>query len=306
MTDDSGSVRYARVEATGIDVAYETFGAAGATPVVLVMGLGTQMIAWPDELCRTLAQRGMFVIRHDNRDIGLSTHLDGIRAPSPQAVLFCRARPPYLVEDMALDTLGLLDALGLLSAHLVGASMGGFISQTVAIKAPLRVRSLTLMMTSTGSLRVGRPHARTILAAVRRPRPANVEEAVDTVVETFRRIGSPGYPFDEPHVRDLARRSLARSNDQAGFARQLAAVLAQRDRTDALRALDIPTTVVHGLADRLVDPSGGRALARALAGARLVEVPGMGHDLPGPILGRFADEITRTVAEGEQRLASRR
>jgi pimeloyl-ACP methyl ester carboxylesterase len=293
----SGTVH---VPATGVDLGFETFGSADAVPVVLLMGLGTQMIAWPEELCESLAADGSYVVRFDNRDVGLSTHFDGLRAPSPQAVLFRRARPPYAMDDMADDTIGLFDAFGFASAHLVGASMGGFIAQTVALKAPKRVRSLTLIMTSTGSVRVGRPHSRVVWRSLRRKQARTAEEAIDAVVDTFRLIGSPGYAFDERHFRDLARQSLERGNDPGGFARQLAAVLAQPNRTRQLRGLSLPTTVVHGLSDPLVDPSGGRALARAIPGARFIGIPGMGHDLPRQIVPRLAEAITSTVREGER------
>lgn len=291
----------AHVAKTGIDLAYETFGDRSAVPVLLVMGLGTQLIAWPDELCEDLASRGLYAVRFDNRDVGLSTHVRSARAPSPLAVLLGRARPPYTIDDMAADAAGLLDFLGLDSAHVVGVSMGGFIAQSLALLAPARVRSLTLMMTSTGSRRVGRPSAHVVWRGLR-PRPVpSAAAAVDGVVETFRRIGSPGYPLDERRIRDLARRSLERSNDPGGFFRQLSAILAQPDRTRALRRLDVPTTVVHGLADPLIHVSGGRALARAIPRARFVGVPGMGHDLPLQVLPLIADEIEAVVRLGEAR-----
>lgn len=291
----------AHVATTGIDLAYETLGDPSAVPVLLVMGLGTQLIAWPDELCADLTGRGLFLVRFDNRDVGLSTHLESAAAPGTIAAFLGLAKPPYTIDDMARDTLGLLDALELPSAHIVGVSMGGFIAQSVALLAPARVRSLTLIMTSTGSRRVGHPRPKVAWRGLR-PRPApSAEAAIDAVVESFRRIGSPGFPFDEERLRDLARRSLERSDDAAGVFRQLAAVLAQPDRTRRLGALDVPTTVIHGLADPLVGVSGGRALARAIPGARLVVVPGMGHDLPLQVLPRIADEIGAVVRLGESR-----
>jgi pimeloyl-ACP methyl ester carboxylesterase len=296
----------AKLPDSGIEIAYETFGEASGTPLLLIMGLGTQMIAWPDEMCESLAAKGMFVVRYDNRDVGLSTHLRSVHAPPPAAVILRRARPPYTIGAMARDAAGLLDCLGLESAHVVGASMGGFIAQVLAIRFPARVRSLTLIMTSTGSLRVGRPRTELVWRAMRR-RPGAVQgAAVEEIVETFRIIGSPGYPFDEERLRDLAERSFERSYDPGGYLRQLSAILAQRDRTRELRRLDVPTTVVHGLSDPLVSVSGGRALARAIRGARFVGVPGMGHDLPPAVVGRIEREIEAVVARGEDRLSARR
>jgi pimeloyl-ACP methyl ester carboxylesterase len=269
--------------------------------VVLIMGLGTQLIAWPDELCSELARRGYFVVRFDNRDTGRSTHLVAAGVPNPARVLFRGEPPPYRIEDMALDTIGLLDALGLESAHLVGASMGGFIVQETALARPERVRSLVLIMTSTGSPRVGMPNLR-IMVGLGHPRhpDATKQASVELVLEVFSKIGSPGYPRDEAYLADLAGRSFDRAYDPAGYARQVAAILAQRDRSRRLRNLELPTTVLHGLSDPLVNVSGGRALARAIPGARFVGLPGMGHDLPRPLWGRFVDEIDLTASIGER------
>lgn len=288
------------VEPTGVRLCYESFGSSDDPPVVLVMGLGTQLIAWPDELCRELARRGHFVVRFDNRDVGRSSHLEAAGVPKPAKVLLRREPPPYRIEDMALDTMGLLDALGLESAHLVGASMGGFIAQEAAIIFPERVQSLVLIMTSTGSPRVGMPSLR-VMAGLGRPRhpDATRRASVELVLEIFSKIGSAGYPLDKAYLTDLAGRSFDRAYDPAGYARQVAAILAQRDRSARLGTLELPATVIHGLSDRLVNVSGGRALARAIAGARFVGLAGMGHELPRPLWGRFADEIARTVALGE-------
>ncbi len=288
------------VPSTGIEICYETFGSSEAAPLLLVMGLGTQMIAWPDDFCRDLASRGYFVIRFDNRDVGRSSHLD-VRTPDPVRLMLRRERPPYRLGDMAADAIGLLDALGIGSAHVVGASMGGFIAQVIAIRRPERVRSLALIMTSTGSFRVGRPKVRLIPLLARDRRTAGREEAIEVVLSVSRLIGSSGYPFDEARLRELAGRSFDRSYDPQGLYRQMGAVLRQSDRTVRLKSVRVPTVVIHGLADPLVNPSGGRALARAIPGARFVGLPGMGHDLPRPLWSRIADEVAATAAAGDER-----
>lgn len=284
-----------RAQANGIEIAYETFGDRADPPVVLVMGLGTQMIAWPDRLCQDLADRGHFVVRFDNRDVGESTHLHGVRSPGLAALVAGRKRPPYTIDDMADDCVGLFDALGLGQVHLVGASLGGFIAQTVALRAPDRLASLTLMMTSTGSRRVGQADPALFARLLRGRRANSRDEAVAAVLETFRLIGSRGYAQDQEHLRDLAGRSFDRGYDRAGYRRQLAAVVAQENRTERLRELRIPTLVMHGLHDPLVRPSGGLALARLIPTARFVGFSGMGHDLPRPLWPEFADHIAALV-----------
>ena len=256
------------------------------------MGLGMQLLAWPDDFCNALVARGFRVVRFDNRDVGLSTHLRGVTAPRPLATFARRQSPPYTIDDMAGDAFGLLDALGIESAHVAGASMGGFIAQTMALLSPQRVRSLALIMTSTGSRWVGRPKASSMKPMILRPQPHTPAEAEDLVVATFRRIGSPGFPFDEGEIRAMARRSMERNQDPDGVLRQLAAVLAQPNRTKALRGLHTPTVVVHGLADPMVNPSGGMALARAIRGAKFVGYAGMGHDLPRPLWPAIRAELS--------------
>ncbi len=302
-TDTSAPVtRYA--DTNGIRLAYETFGASDRPPVLLIMGLGTQMIAWPDEMCQDIADRGHYVIRFDNRDVGLSTHLHGVEPPSIAASMSRRQNPPYTLDDMADDAVGLMDVLGLESAHVVGASLGGFIAQTVAIRYPQRVRSLTLIMTSTGSQLVGRSRP-TLMAAFFRRRPApGREAAIEATIETFRAIGSPGFPPDQEHLRDLAARSYDRAYDPNGYLRQLAAILAQPNRTDALGRLRMPVTVIHGLSDPLVSSSGGRAIAKAVPRSRLVAFNGMGHDLPRDLWPQFADEICSLAASAERAATS--
>lgn len=281
-----------------LQIAYEGFGDPTEPAALLVMGLGTQMLAWPDELCAELAATGRYVVRFDNRDCGLSTHLDHLGAPQPGRVLLHREPAPYAIDDLALDTLGLMDALGLATVDLVGASMGGFVAQAVAIRAPHRLRSLTLMMTSTGSRRVGRPAPRLVRHLLRRRVVRTREEAMAAAVDVFRTIGSPGYERDEEYLQRQAGVSYDRAYDPAGYLRQLAACLTQPDRTAALRRLDVPTLVVHGLHDPLVSPTGGLALARTIPGARFVGYAGMGHDLPRALWLPLVEEIARVGAAG--------
>ncbi|MGW4483351.1 alpha/beta fold hydrolase [Amycolatopsis sp. NPDC004368] len=279
------------VQANGITLCHEEFGAATAPPLLLIMGLAAPMTWWDDDFCEQLAARGFRVIRFDNRDAGRSQRMTG-RADVVRAYLLRAA--PYSVADMADDTAGLLDALDVEGAHVVGASMGGMIAQTLAIRHPNRVRSLTSIMSTTGSRLIGHPSPRAA-ASMLAPQPRGREEYVELLIRTFRLIGSPGYPFDEARVRARAERTFDRGTNPGGAARQLAAILATRDRTAALRRLTLPSLVIHGARDPLVNVSGGRATARALR-ATLDVVPGMGHDLPEPVWPRILDGIERVAA----------
>ena len=292
MTTD----RIQTAAANGIELAYETFGQPSDPAIVLVMGLGTQMLAWPDRLCEELAAGGRYVVRYDNRDVGLSTHLDDVAPPDIKAVALRRRRPAYRIEDMAEDLRGLLDALGVDAAHLVGASMGGFIAQTMTLAHPDRVLSQTLMMTSTGGRRVGQAKPALIARLARGRRAMDRAAAIEAAVETFGLIGSRSALFDEPHLRDLAGRSYDRSHDAAGYLRQLGAVIAQSNRTRALTTVRVPTLVMHGLHDPLVAVSGGLALARLIRGSRFVGFSGMGHDLPPSLWPDFAREILQITS----------
>jgi pimeloyl-ACP methyl ester carboxylesterase len=263
----------------GIELAYDELGDPAGEPMVMVMGLGTQLIHWHPDFCAMLGDRGFRVIRFDNRDAGRSTRVD---APMPgwRAMLgLTRGRPAYTLYDMAGDAAGLLDYLEIESAHVVGASMGGMIAQAMAIRHGQRVRSLALVMTHPGKRHLATPRMRafaTLMWGAPRTRAGFVEQTV----RIFRVIGSPGFPPDEDWLRATAGAAYDRGHFPPGVARQLHAINSARDRTAALRGLGMPTVVIHGDRDPLIRPVGGRALARIIPDARLVIVPGMGHDLP--------------------------
>jgi pimeloyl-ACP methyl ester carboxylesterase len=289
-----------RARAGAVELAYETFGEPSGSPLVLIMGLAMQMLAWPDELCRLLAERGLYVVRFDNRDIGLSTHLhDAPRADVMAAFRGDTRSATYTLSDMADDTAGLLDALGLERAHVAGASMGGMIAQTLAIEHAERVRSLTSIMSTTGDRRVGT--ATEAAAVVLLAPPATSREgAVERAAAAYSVIGSPGFPPDAAAVRDRAARAYDRAYDPPGVARQLVAVLASGDRTERLRRLSVPALVIHGADDPLIQVSGGRATAAAIPGAELVVFEGMGHDLPRDLWPELADRIGGLIERVER------
>jgi pimeloyl-ACP methyl ester carboxylesterase len=278
-----------------IDIAYETFGDPADPAMLLIMGLGTQMVAYHDDFCAELASRGFFVIRHDNRDIGRSTHLDG--APTPSLVQLARRdrrAAAYTLADMAGDSVGVLDCLGIEKAHIVGTSMGGMIAQTIAIRYPQRTLSLVSIMSNTGGFFNGQP-ALTMYAVLLRPSPRDRDGFIDHAVAMFTKIGGSGYEPDVEDLRHIAELSYDRGHDAAGSQRQLAAIIADRDRSAQLRKLDVPATVIHGAEDKLVRPSGGRATAKAIPGARLVMIDGMGHGLPRGAWPRIIGAITDTA-----------
>jgi pimeloyl-ACP methyl ester carboxylesterase len=286
--------------ANGIELCYQEMGDPDGEPLLLVMGLATQMIAWDEEFCGMLAERGFRVVRFDNRDIGRSTKIKAAGLPGKLDLFIGRrGTAPYLLRDMAADTFGLMDHLGAESAHLVGASMGGMIVQTAAIERPERVRSLTSIMSTTGSRRVGHPSYKTFGLLLGNP-PREREAAIESVVKTFKVIGSPGYPFEEERVREIAGRSFDRGHSEAGIARQLHAITASGDRTPALRKLAVPALVIHGKRDLLVNPSGGRATAKAIPNARLKMIDGMGHDLPRALWPTFVEEIATNAARAPE------
>jgi pimeloyl-ACP methyl ester carboxylesterase len=284
------------VFANGLELDYDSFGSAEDPPLVLIMGFSVQKIAWDEAFCQLLADRGFFVIRFDNRDVGLSTKITDAPEPNLAAAFsgdFSSAS--YHLEDMADDTAGLLDGLGIPAAHIVGASMGGMIAQTLATHHPQRVRSLCSIMSTTGNPSVGQPSPEAI-GALLNPPPQTRDEAMDQAVSVGRVIGSPDYPADEGAVRELAGRAWDRNHDPNGIVRQLLAIMAQADRTEPLGSLRIPTLVVHGEADPLINVSGGRATAAAIPGARLVVIPGMGHDLPVGVWPQVVDAIVGNTA----------
>jgi pimeloyl-ACP methyl ester carboxylesterase len=282
--------------ANGIELAYQEMGPADGEPLLLVMGLATQMIAWDEGFCGLLVERGFRVVRFDNRDIGRSTRIRSAGVPRRVDMMMGRrASAPYLLRDMAADTVGLMDHLGIDSAHVVGASMGGMIAQTTAIEHPERVRSMVSIMSNTGSRWTGMPSRKAMAVLLGRP-PKGREAAIERAVRTFKVIGSPGYPFEEDRVREIAGRSYDRGHSGAAVLRQLHAITASGDRTQALRGVRAPTAVIHGDRDPLIRPAGGRATAGAIPGARLRMIDGMGHDLPRQLWPVFAEEIAANAA----------
>jgi pimeloyl-ACP methyl ester carboxylesterase len=285
-----------RATANGIELEYEVFGDEAAPPLLLVMGLGAQMIAWDDEFCAQLAARGYRVIRFDNRDVGLSTKTEG---PLPD-IMAClggdASSANYTLDDMADDAVGLLDVLGIPAAHIVGASMGGMIVQTIAIRHPDRVLSLCSIMSTTGAPDVGAPTAEAMQELLR-PVSTTKEDYLEASVRSSKVIGSTGFPFDEERARQRAEVHYDRCYHPMGVARQLAAILAHGDRTEALANVAVPTVVIHGDADPLVTPTGGEATAKAVPDAEHVVVEGMGHDLPEGAWPRIIDAIVANASK---------
>jgi pimeloyl-ACP methyl ester carboxylesterase len=285
-----------RVVANGIGIELDDQGPPDAEPLLLIMGLGMQLIGWPEELVQALVSRGFRVIRIDNRDAGLSQGFDDAGVPSlAMATLRHTLRlpvsAPYGIADMAADALGVLDALGLPQAHVCGASMGGMIAQHLAARHPQRVKSLTLMMTSSGNRRLPQPRWAVQGALLSRPEGSDADAVVRHLQKVITLIGSPGYPAEPERLRQRLQQTVQRAWRPAGTARQLLAVAADGDRRALLPAITAPTAVIHGEADPLIPLPAGQELARLIAGATSDWVPGMGHDLPLPLLPRFADTI---------------
>jgi pimeloyl-ACP methyl ester carboxylesterase len=274
----------------GVTLCYETFGDPEDTPILLVMGLATQMIAWHEDFCEELAERGFYVIRFDNRDIGRSTHFD-FRPPSMGQMLRRRVGPEqYTLSDMAEDSAGLLRELRIAPAHVVGASMGGMIGQMLAAEHPDVVRSLTSIMSTTGSRWHGQP-ALSVYRYLLRPPPRDRDGYIQRSAEVFGLVGSTGFERDDQYVRERAGRAFDRGFDVRAGGRQLGAIVASGDRTKTLGKIQAPTLVIHGTVDKMIRPSGGKATARAIPGARLKMIEGMGHDLPRGVWPIIVDAV---------------
>ncbi|MGZ4454656.1 MAG: alpha/beta fold hydrolase [Oryzihumus sp.] len=282
---------------SGIELCYQTFGDPADQPLLLVMGLGGPMTWWDPEMCRMLARRGFYVVRYDNRDTGRSTRVGTrvSRAALVRAFAGTRVRAPYSISDMAGDAFGLLDHLGLEAAHVVGVSMGGMIVQTMAIERPARVLSMTSIMSTTGRRSVGWQHP-SLLPTLIGSRGPGEEAYVRSSTQVWRLIGSPAYPQPVEETRERARETFRRGVSASGVMRQMLAVLTQPNRAPRLHGLRVPTLVVHGLADKMVHVSGGRATAAAVPGAELLLIDGMGHDMPPELFETFVSAIDRTAA----------
>ncbi|RPH65397.1 MAG: alpha/beta fold hydrolase [Burkholderiales bacterium] len=285
------------IYANGVRLEYESIGDPQAPAIVLIMGLGMQSIAWPDEFCAGLAREGFRVIRFDNRDSGLSSRMSGGGTAQLMLALAARwlrmpVRVPYTLDDMADDTAALMDALGIGRAHVVGASMGGMIAQLVAIRHPARVASLTSIMSGSGNPAVLKPTPGARNALMRpAPNPADVDAVVEHMVSLFGVIGSPGFPVDHAELRGRIERGVRRAYDPAGTTRQLLAIIAARDRRPQLHRIAAPTLVIHGVQDPLVPIEAGRETARSIPGARLMAIDGMGHDLPRTLWPALVEAI---------------
>jgi pimeloyl-ACP methyl ester carboxylesterase len=290
-----------------IELCYETFGDPSDPAMLLVMGLGTQMLGWHEDFCAELAGQGFFVIRYDNRDVGRSSPIDAKPPTTGQLIRRDRRAASYSLDEMAADGIGLLDRLDIERAHVVGVSMGGMIAQLMAARRPERVLSLASIMSTTGSLRSGQPRMKAMMLLLQKP-PAGREAFIEFATRMFNYIGSPGFERDEAHLREMLARSYERRGDPNGPARQLAAIIANGNRTPLLRTITAPTVVIHGTKDPLAAPSGGRATARAIPGARLVMIEGMGHDLPRgawpQVIGAIVDNTRRAAAGAPSRAAA--
>lgn len=286
-----------KAKANGVELEYETFGEPSDPALLLIMGLGAQMTYWPEALCEKLAARDFHVIRFDNRDVGLSTKLDHAPVPEIADIIMGKASAPYSLDDMAADAAGLLDALKIEKAHIVGASMGGMIAQLFAANHPKKTLSLTSIMSTTGNPAVP-PATPEAMAALTNRLPADtpIEAMVDNAVKVQTAIGSPGHNYDTPEERGRLRKAIERSVYPAGFGRQMAAIIAGGDRRTRLKGVAAPTTVIHGEVDPLVPPGGGHDTAASIENAELILIAGMGHDLPPFVLDQVTDEIARTAA----------
>ena len=286
-----------QISANGIAIELEDHGSPAGEPLLLIMGLGMQLVAWHADFVASLVARGYRVIRFDNRDIGLSQRFDHLGVPnlavdSLRFAVGMRVRAPYTVADMADDAAGLLDALGIPAAHICGVSMGGMIAQQLAVRHPGRVKSLTLIMTSSGSRRLPGPSLKVRSAMISRPKdPGDVDSVVAHYVWLYRLIGSPGYPAVEDDLRTRLGHSVRRSYRPQGTARQMLAIAADGNRSRLLDRIKVPTRIIHGKQDPLVPVEAGIDLAAKIVGAQIEIVEGMGHDLPAPLWPRFVANI---------------
>ena len=290
-----------QIVANGVQLEVDVQGPEDGDPILLIMGLGMQLIGWPDELVQMLVQRGFRVIRHDNRDVGLSEGFDRLGTPNVMVEalrqrLRLRVRAPYQLADMAADALGVLDALGIEHAHVCGASMGGMIAQHIAAKHPRRVKSLTLIMTTSGARSVQQAHPRVVRLLLSRPRSGDAKAFMTHTSHVLSVIGSPAYPPEPLRLQQRLMASFARAYRPAGTARQLVAVAADGDRSPLLHRIVAPTRVIHGEADPLVPVPAAHDLVRKIPGAMADIVPGIGHDLPLPLLPRIAEGIVQNAA----------
>ena len=284
-----------KAQANGIELEYETFGDPADPAMLLVMGLGIQLLGWHEDFCAMLVERWFYVIRYDNRDVGLSTKIEGAPVPDLFALMAGNTSSVgYTVDDMAEDAAGLLDALGIEAAHAVGISMGGMIAQTLAINHPDRVLSLTSIMSTTGDNNVGQPRPEALPALIS-PAPSDREEFIEYQAGLFNLIGSPAYPTEPERLRALIGASFDRMHYPIGFMRQLAGVVASPDRTEALGSVRAPTLVIHGEDDPLIEVSGGEATAKAIPDAKLLKIPGMGHDLPVQLWPQLVEAIVENA-----------
>jgi pimeloyl-ACP methyl ester carboxylesterase len=284
-----------RAATNGLELEYETFGNQGDPAVLLVIGFAQQLITWDVAFCSQLAARGFYVIRFDNRDVGLSTKMTSLGRPNIPAILGGDlSTVTYGLEDMADDAAGLVAALGVGAAHVVGVSMGGMIAQALAIRHPERVKSLVSIMSTPGDPRVGQATPGAFAALTQRP-PQERELYIEHGLRVWQVLRSPGFPYDDARTRAQIAAAYDRSFFPEGAARQFAAIATQKDRTPALRDLKVPVTVIHGADDPLIDKSGGEATARAVPGATLLVIPGMGHDLPMGVWPTIFDAIAETA-----------
>ncbi len=288
----------ARIKANGIEIEYETFGRKGDPALLLIMGLGAQLTLWPESLCEGLASHGFHVVRYDNRDVGLSTDFDKWGVPNIMEAFMKlmkgeKVATPYLLDDLANDAIGLLEALDIDRAHMVGASMGGMIAQILAARFALHTRSLVSIMSTSGrrGLPMGRPEAVAMLSA--QPEGSAREQLVAHGIKLRTVIGSPGFPADPAELRALVERNIDRRYYPAGAARQYLAVMASGDRVDLLRTVKVPTLVLHGADDPLLPVDGGRDVASLVPGAKIETFPGWGHDVPKEMVPKLVESISR-------------